>query len=209
MSTARCNADTKPKWLMARGLRQRDNSTAAVTGPSVLSQIEACIPSLRRYAVALLHSRAAADDLVHDCLVRALDMLHTRHDGTDVRAWLFASLHTLIISRKRRRRFGVPAEVLDETAQEAAHDQCLSEEEVRQWRDLLQGLERLPDQERSAVLLVSVEDFSYPEAATVLGVPARMMMSHLARGRERLREFTNTDVGPALRRVKWAVTPAA
>jgi RNA polymerase sigma-70 factor (ECF subfamily) len=209
MSPARCNAETKPTWLVALGLRQPGNGQAAVTGPSVLSQIEACIPALRRYAVALLHNRDAADELVRDCLVRALDMLHTRLDGTDVRAWLFMSMHTMFISRKRRRRFGAPAEVLDETAQEAAHDQCPSEGEAPRWRDLLQGLERLPEQQRSAVLLVSVEDLSYPEAATVLGVPARTMMSHLARGRERLRHFTNADMGPALGRVKWAVTPAA
>jgi RNA polymerase sigma-70 factor (ECF subfamily) len=73
----------------------------------------------------------------------------------------------------------------------------------------LHGLEHLPDEQRSAVLLVSVEDLSYPEAAAALGVPARTMLSHLARGREWLRHFTNTDRGPVPRRVKWAVTPAA
>src|ERR1700760_1427718 len=38
--------------------------------------------------------------------------------------------------------------------------------------------------------------------------PARTMTSHMARGRERLRRFTNTDTGPAPWRIKWAVTPA-
>ena len=52
----------------------------------VLTHIENCIPALRRYAAALLHNRQDADDLVQDCLVRALDKLHTRRDDADVRA---------------------------------------------------------------------------------------------------------------------------
>jgi len=67
----------------------------------------------------------------------------------------------------------------------------------------------LMQSERSAVLLVSVEDLTYPEAATVLGMRDRTMLSHLARGRERLRQFITTDNSPTLRRVKWAVTPTA
>jgi RNA polymerase sigma-70 factor, ECF subfamily len=208
MSTLHHTAEIKTERLGAAGPRQLGDGKTAVTRASVLSQIEACIPALRRYAVALLRSRDEADDLVHDCLVRALDVLPSRRDETDVRAWLFTSMHNLFISRMRRRRFRVRSEVLDETTHEAAHSQCPSEEDGLQWRDLLRGLERLPDEQRSVVLLVSVEDLSYPEAATVLGMPARMMMSLLAGGRERLRQFTNTDAGPALRRLKWAATPA-
>jgi DNA-directed RNA polymerase specialized sigma24 family protein len=112
-----------------------------------------------------------------------------------------------------RDRFRSPSEVLAAAADDAASHQSPSKEDGPPWRNLLRGLKRLPEEQRSAVLLVSVEDLTYPEAATVLGVPARAMMSHLARGRERLRQFTNTDNGPALppalRRVKWAVTPEA
>ncbi len=52
----------------------------------MLARIEASIPALRRYATALLRNRDEADDLVHDCLVRALDKLHTRREEADVRA---------------------------------------------------------------------------------------------------------------------------
>jgi RNA polymerase sigma factor (sigma-70 family) len=187
--------------------RHHAHGETAPAEPSVLRQIEASIPALRRYAVALLPSRDAADDLVRECLERALDILPARHGETNVRAWLFASMRHLFVSRMHRAR--APSEVLDAAAGEAASRQCPSEKDGLLWRDLLRGLEHLTEEQRSAVLLVSVEDLTYPEAATVLGVPARTMMSHLARGRERLRRFTNTDTSPVLRRVKWAVTPAA
>ena len=59
-------------------------------------------------------------------------------------------------------------------------------------------------EQRTVILLVSVEDLSYAEAASVLGIPVGTVMSRLARGRERLRQMTEDgdDVRPALRRVK-------
>jgi RNA polymerase sigma-70 factor (ECF subfamily) len=61
----------------------------------------------------------------------------------------------------------------------------------------------LPVEQRSVVLLVTVEDLSYAEAASVLGIPVGTVMSRLARGRERLRQMTEEgDSRPVLRRVK-------
>jgi RNA polymerase sigma-70 factor (ECF subfamily) len=72
-----------------------------------------------------------------------------------------------------------------------------------QWRDLIRGLNALPVEQRSVILLVSVEDLSYADAAHVLGIPIGTVMSRLARGRERLRQLTEEDeVRPVLRRVK-------
>jgi RNA polymerase sigma-70 factor (ECF subfamily) len=172
-----------------------------VTAQGILTQIEGCIPALRRYASSLLRSRENADDLVHDTLVRALDKLHTRRDDADVRAWLFTIMHNLFVSQMRRRRIRPDTEVLDET-QEVPSGSHLAQEDRLQWRDLLRALDRLPEEQRSVILLVSVEDLSYAQTAAVLGVPIGTVMSRLARGRERLRQLTDSDSRPALRRVK-------
>ena len=198
-----CNSGTT-EGRERPGRRQPGDADPAVTAPNVLRQIEACMPALRRHAIALLRSREAADELVRDCLVRALDGLNTRRGEPDVRAWLFTTMQNLFISRQRRRRFLPGA-----GARRAAHSPCPSADAGQPWRELMRGLERLPADQRSAVLLVAVEDLSYRDAATVLGVPADRMMSLLARGRERLRQFTGADAGPPRRRVRWAVTPAA
>jgi RNA polymerase sigma-70 factor (ECF subfamily) len=166
-----------------------------------LARIEACIPALRRYAWSLLRSREDADDLVHDCLARALDKLHTRRDDADVRAWLFTILHNLFVSQHRRRRARAGTVPLEEEHANAASRPATQEDQLL-WRDMLRALERLPEEQRSVVLLVSVEDLSYAEAAAVLGIPIGTVMSRLARGRERLREYTGTEPRPTLRRVK-------
>ena len=60
------------------------------------------IPRLRRYAIALLRDRIAADDLVQDVVLRALDRLHLWRDGTNMRTWLFTIMHNLHANDMRR-----------------------------------------------------------------------------------------------------------
>lgn len=172
-----------------------------MSDPNVLARIEGHIPALRRYATALLRSRDEADDLVHDCLVRALDKLHTRREDADVRAWLFTIMHNLFISQVRRRRARPLPESLGDD-HESAVGVRPAQEDALNWRDLQRGLALLPEDQRSVILLVSVEDLSYAEAAQVLGVPVGTVMSRLARGREKLRQHTGQDARPPLRRVK-------
>jgi RNA polymerase sigma-70 factor (ECF subfamily) len=77
------------------------------------------------------------------------------------------------------------------------------QESSLQWRDLLRGLDQLPVEQRTVILLVSVEDLSYAEAANVLGIPIGTVMPRVALGRERLRQLTDEgEVRPPLRRIK-------
>ena len=66
---------------------------------------------------------------------------------------------------------------------------------------LADALAHLPEEQRAVILLVGLEEMSYQEAASVLGVPIGTVMSRLHRGRERLRTLL-TGGGAALRRVK-------
>jgi RNA polymerase sigma-70 factor, ECF subfamily len=168
----------------------------------MLSKIENCIPTLRRYALALLRDRQDADDLVHDCLVRALDKLHTRRDDVDIRAWLFAIMHNLFVSQRRRAKARPDTETLEDPDNGNAHGAPGDQEDRLRWKELLRVLNSLPEDQRTVILLVSVEDLSYAEAARVLGVPIGTVMSRLARGRERMRQLAQEKGRPPLRRVK-------
>ena len=67
-------------------------------------------------------------------------------------------------------------------------------------RDVLAGLSRLPEAQRAALVLIALEDFSYSDAAHVLGVPLGTLMSRLARGRETLRRAMQRRRAAALAR---------
>jgi RNA polymerase sigma factor (sigma-70 family) len=155
----------------------------------MLSKIEDCIPTLRRYATALIHNRQDADDLVHDCLVRALDKLHTRRDDIDLRDWLFTIMHDLFVSQRRRHAARLDTEALDALEVDPAYRGPGGQEDRLRWKELLRALNSLPEDQRAVIFLVSVEDLSYAEAARVLRVPIGTVMSRLARGRERMRQL--------------------
>lgn len=159
------------------------------------------IPHLRRYARALRRDAGTADDLVQDCLERALSRFHLFRTGTDLRRWLFTILHNLHVNQTRRAGRRLDDGTLDERV-DLAGPAGLGPDRGLPVRDLGRALERLPDEQREVVLLIGLEEMSYKEAADIVGVPVGTVMSRLARGRERLRQLMDSGDSPALRRVK-------
>lgn len=168
---------------------------------TLMGEIEASIPALRRYAWSLLRDTDDADDLVQDCLVRALDGVAADRAIAAVRPWLFTIMHNLFVSRwrtMRRRRVTMrdnPAETI-EVPVAPEQDDALSR------RDLLAGLDRLTEDQRQVLLLVSVEGLEYREVASILGVPLGTVMSRLSRARDNLHAYMDGTKQPLLRRVK-------
>ncbi len=61
--------------------------------------VEAHIPSLRRYALVLLrYDEQRADDLVQDCLERALSRWHLWRRPGNLRGWLFTIMHNIYVN---------------------------------------------------------------------------------------------------------------
>lgn len=164
--------------------------------------IEPVIPRLRRYARALLRDTAAADDLVQDCLERAVSRWHQRRGEGDARTWLFAILHNLALNHLRglARRGAVVG--LEEAGEVATT--CPPTQEARlHHRDVVAALGALPEDQRAVLLLVSIEEMTYAEVAETLGVPIGTVMSRLSRGRARLRTVLSGEAAVShLRRVK-------
>ena len=140
------------------------------------------IPRLRRYARALSGDRTAADDLVQDTLERAWSKLHLYRRGTDLRAWLFTVMHNVYVNQRRAAR---PSTPLDDEMPELS--QPARETDALVLRDLDAAIRRLPPDQCEVLLLVALEDMSYDDAATALGIPIGTVMSRLARAREKLR----------------------
>jgi len=160
--------------------------TAAATKTSVdpRSLIEREIPRLRRYARALVRNQDSADDLVQDTLLRALAKIHLWEPGTDLRAWLFTLMHNQYVNFVRRAvREGT------QTSIDAAIDlgRAPSQQDSLKLRDLRNALDRLPDEQRTVILLIGLEGMRYEEVAEILGVPVGTIRSRLSRAREALR----------------------
>lgn len=158
------------------------------------------IPHLRRYALALTRNGDRADDLVQDCLERALLKRHLWHRRGSLRSWLFRMLFRTYVDDRRRRRDETPAtpEVLD-----GAVSMPAGQESRLEFRSIVDALARLPEEQRVVVLLVGLEGLAYDEVAEIVGVPIGTVRSRLSRGRHALRELRASGVGRRrLERVK-------
>jgi RNA polymerase sigma factor (sigma-70 family) len=168
--------------------------------------VEPLIPPLRRYARALLRDPSAADDLVQDCLERVISRWYQRRVDGDARTWVFTILHNLAMNRLRQQnRRG--RHVVLEDADDALLARPATQEDGLRHHDLQKGLAALPEEQRSVLLLVAVEDLSYAQAAQVLGIPLGTVMSRLARAREKLRKSMDGESvislhSPHIRRIK-------
>lgn len=166
----------------------------------IAALLEPEIPRLRRYAYALTRNSEAADDLVQDTLERAISRWHSRRREGSLRPWLFTIERNIFlgsIRQNRRRGEHVAAEVLEQIpATDSMHDQAAGA------HDVLAALDTLPEEQRSVLLLVVVEDLSYEEAARALGIPLGTIMSRLSRAREKMRAQMNRGRVALLRRVK-------
>lgn len=161
----------------------------------MVSLIGPKIPALRRYARALMRDRSAADDLVQDCLERAVAHWDQRRRDSNPQAWIFTILHNLAMTRlKRAARMQTHAPL--DTAEDRFLGVPATQEDALRYRDLLSALQTLPEEQRAVLLLVGVEGLSYAETAEAVGAPPGTVMSRLSRGRERLRQIMTGDTRP-------------
>ncbi|MCW2236472.1 sigma-70 family RNA polymerase sigma factor [Azospirillum canadense] len=159
---------------------------SAPPDPAIIAQIESEIPRLRRFARAMVRDATLADDLVQECLERALSRLHLWRPGSNLRAWLFTILRNLHINGIRRRQAVVDIDGEGQAAIGAAHGGQFVRLELR---DLKRALGMLPTEQREVVLLIGLEGISYGEAADILGISIGTVKSRLSRGRRALRQL--------------------
>ena len=159
------------------------------------------VPHLRRFARALSGDAALADDLVQDCIERALRKQHLFDETRNLKTWLFTILRNLFVSGLRRRTGEMAIKNVDDLV--AGEDATLPEQEHGlAIAEIGQALDRLPATHREVVLLVALEDMSYREVAEITGVPIGTVMSRLSRARSSLRTLLKDDGQTSLRRVK-------
>lgn len=150
-----------------------------------MKALVAQLPGLRRYAVALTGNASMADDLVQDCLEKALRQSAQLREFSFLPRWLRRILHNLYIDEIRRRRGKGPQQDIMELADHV--ELSIPANDGAAVRDFVRAMDALSFEHRQILLLVGLEDMSYREIAEELNVPIGTVMSRLARARERLR----------------------
>jgi len=146
----------------------------------------------------LARQRDEAEDLFQETYLRAFRFFHQFTPGTNCRAWLLTIMHNVFKNRYSHYQRAHQTLEFEVAAHEyekkrlADGDAGRDDPADRLLSQLLDGeitdaLQTLPEEYRSTLLLVDIEELTYEEAATVLGCPIGTVRSRLARARRLLR----------------------
>jgi RNA polymerase sigma-70 factor, ECF subfamily len=158
---------------------------------------------LYRIALRLTGSPQAAEDLVQDTYLRALRSWRSYQPGTNLAAWLATIMRNANLDDLRRQSRRPVSEPLDEGGDYYLYNR-LAEASPQPQDEVLARLSGnaivsavadLPPNFREVVVLVDVGDFSYAEAAGILGIPIGTVMSRLYRGRRLLKRALADSTG--------------
>ncbi|MEL6372362.1 MAG: sigma-70 family RNA polymerase sigma factor [Pseudomonadota bacterium] len=149
----------------------------------VKKDLVAQIPNLRGFAYSLCGNASRADDLVQETLMRAWGAIDSFQEGTNLRAWLFTILRNAFYTEHRKRR----AEVEDVDGEMTAQLKSPAGQHAHMdMKDFQAALDRLPDDQREALVLVGAAGCSYEEAANICGCAVGTIKSRVNRARNRL-----------------------
>lgn len=154
--------------------------------PQLKADLLAAIPNLRAFAVSLCGNPDRADDLVQETLVKAWSNLGSFVEGTNMPAWLFTILRNIYYSEYRKRR----REVADSEGTIAARlATAPAQNGHMDFLDFREALQKLPPDQREALVLIGASGMSYEEAAGICNCAVGTMKSRVNRARNRLIEL--------------------
>jgi RNA polymerase sigma-70 factor (ECF subfamily) len=158
------------------------------------------LDSLYGVAVRMTRDNAAAEDLVHDAVIKAIRAWDQYEPGTNLKAWLLRILTNTFINRYRRG--GLERDVLEGPDADPLSDRWIGAATMRGMREperealapiveaeVQRALDSLPEHFRMAIVLSDVEGLSYREIADVMACPIGTVMSRLHRGRAILQQL--------------------
>ena len=153
-----------------------------MSNPDFHDQVIAILPKLRVQALALTRNRSSAEDLVQDAVCNALSAANSFIPGTNFPAWMHRILRNRFISNLRKRRDttdidDVPASVF---ATDAPHEHRLA------LKELARAMDRLPSDQREALVMVVIHGMSYEALAEATGCAVGTAKSRVFRARRQL-----------------------
>lgn len=153
-----------------------------MTSTTFHDQVISILPKLRVQALALTRNRASAEDLVQDAVCNALSAQDSFIPGTNFPAWMHRILRNRFISNLRKRRDttdidDVPAAFF---ASEAPHEDRLA------LKELAKTMDRLPTDQREALVMVAIQGMSYESLAEATGCAVGTAKSRVFRARRQL-----------------------
>jgi RNA polymerase sigma-70 factor (ECF subfamily) len=160
------------------------------------SKIERHRNEFYRFIFRNVWDSGVAEDVFSSAVLAAYDNRHKYTPGTNFRAWMYRILaNKCFVANRETHRVFERLDAVDER-ETAVEDRPGYGDILKDPRHFLEqvgdevyrALRGLSTGQRTCILLRDVERFSYQEIAEILEIPVGTVMTHLARGRKKLRE---------------------
>jgi RNA polymerase sigma-70 factor (ECF subfamily) len=156
------------------------------------------LDSVYSMALRLARNPDDANDLLQETVLRAFRFFHQFTPGTNCRAWVLTILFNNFRNGYRkagREQAGISEEEFTSQldAESMAADQSQSDPQALAFAGVMEpevqsALDSIPEEFRSTLLLVDVQELSYQEVSKVLSIPVGTVKSRVSRGRALMRE---------------------
>ena len=150
--------------------------------PEFEEQLVSLMPKLRVWALGMTRNHAAADDLVQEVAAKALAANNAFEAGTSFGAWMHRIMVNQFITGIRSHRNLVGMKSMPDLQMEPTH------EDRTALRELGWAVNRLPTEQREALLMIVVDEDSYEIASERTGCAIGTLKSRVHRARLHLRE---------------------
>lgn len=144
------------------------------------------------YLLRMLRDPDLAADLTQDAFVKAYKVYDSLQKPENARAWLYQIAHRVALDDLRRKRIVRFVPLVGETRSTSPSAEHLAMD-ARLSSDLQRALERIPERQRSALLLAELHDLTGVELAAAMGVSHVAARALLTRARESLRQALATE----------------
>ncbi len=197
-TTARVRAHPRPRLLPRVPRGRSDDALVARVRAGDERAFELVFDRYHRGLLAfcrhMLASTEEAEDALQHTFMAAYRALRTGDDAIHLKAWLYTIARNRCLSVLRARREQV---ALDEG--HAASDGLAADVDRRaDLRGLLADLDRLPDEQRAALVLFELGDHSHDEIAEVLGVRREKVKALVFQARESLASWRRARETPCV-----------
>ncbi|MBD5171561.1 MAG: RNA polymerase sigma factor [Bacteroidales bacterium] len=155
-----------------------------MTRDRFIAQVELHRKAFRRFLAGLCCGDThLADDLAQEAFVKAYLSCEGLEDTAKFKSWLYRiGINTFLTDRRHYRQTVGYDQVAEHSADNHADD-------TFRYQELYQALDRLPDRERTSILLYYLEGYPVKDIATMVGVSEDAVRQHLSRGRSHLRNL--------------------
>nr|WP_241735698.1 sigma-70 family RNA polymerase sigma factor [Aquisalinus flavus] len=155
------------------------------------AELQECLPALNRFALKLTRNADRADDLVQDCVERALNKAHL-FDGQNLRSWMFTICRRVFLNQIRKEKSRGTQVDIENTPESKFSAKALQEDKMH-FQDVVENFSKLPLNDKVILSLVVIEGLKYDEAAAVLEIPVGTVRSRLSRARAKLVELMDDE----------------